>query len=755
MLPIPTDQTDPSLVTQPSDPNRAEALLLHTMTLRKHKSELLTHEPDFYDGIEPDERDVFPRDLINPHLTPNATPEERQAETDRLLSLISIHGSPDLKAGIRQVCTEYIDIFSESVRATPADIKPMHIPVDTTKWHVKGNAGPPRPQPPAREAAIEEQVNEYKRLGAIKPCNTPYYSQLVMAPKPDGKWRMCIDYRRLNDATEVTQWTIPNIKMLIARLAGRNARYKAVCDLTSGFHQAPLAQDSMLFTAFICFMGIFCWTRVAMGLRGAPPYFQQAMATILVGLLYKICELYLDDILIHGKDKPTFLQNLREVFERLRKHNITLNPKKCRMGLEEIEYVGHKITPNGWTFTEEKKQGVMDIPKPTLHKHLKSWIGLVQHFRSHVPNTSVKIRPLQAMLENYNRSRVLQWTPEAEASFHDIKYEIANCPLLYFLDSTGQIFVQTDASDYGIGAYVFQRCSLPEGGTEDRPIALISKALSGPQISWSTPEKEAYAIFYTLTTLSYLLRDVSFTIQTDHKNLTFLNMDGSSKVKRWKMEIQEYDFHVEHIGGVDNHIADTLSRLCYIGEEEVSAYRNAVEYDSEVIPQKQRDIITTCHNSQVGHGGLERTLNKLHEAQHNWDGMRRQTRQFIKQCPVCQNLNPIKISIKCHPFTTAAYEPMACINIDTIGPLPEDADGNKHILVIIDCFTRFLELYPQRSTESTEAATQIINHAGRYGFPDTIRSDQGTQFVNERIENLKSILGSQSDLTIAYSKEVL
>ena len=94
--------------------------------------------------------------------------------------------------------------------------------------------------------------------------------------------------------------------------------------------------------------------------------------------------------------------------------------------------------------------------------------------------------------------------------------------------------LELDTSDYGIGAYVFQRCSLPEGGTEDRPTALISKALSGPLISWSTPEKEAYAIFYTLTTLSYLLRDVSFTIQTDHKNLTFLNMDGSSKVKRWK-----------------------------------------------------------------------------------------------------------------------------------------------------------------------------------------------------------------------------
>ena len=261
--------------------------------------------------------------------------------------------------------------------------------------------------------------------------------------------------------------------------------------------------------------------------------------------------------------------------------------------------------------------------------------------------------------------------------------------------------------------------------TVDRPIALISKALSGPQLKWSTPEKEAYAIFYTLNNLSYLLRDVSFTIQTDHKNLTFLNMDGSAKVKRWKMEIQEYDFRVEHIAGVDNHIADTLSRLCFIGEEEFLAYHNEVEYDSEVIPKKQHDIIATCHNSQVVRGGLER---HLHAAQHNWDGMRRHTRQFIKQCPVCQKLNPIKVPIKCYPFTTAAYEPMACINVGT----------------------NSIRYSPQRLRR--QLLNSSTHGADGYGFPDTIRSNQGTQFVNERIESLKSILGSQSDLTIAYSK---
>ena len=121
------------------------------------------------------------------------------------------------------------------------------------------------------QVEIQRQIEELERLGIIRPCNATHYSQVLLTPKPNGKWRFCVDYRRLNDATASTQWTIPNIRTMVQRLSGPKSRYKAVCDLTSGFHQAPLATDSMLATAFICFMGIYCWTRVAMGLKGAPP----------------------------------------------------------------------------------------------------------------------------------------------------------------------------------------------------------------------------------------------------------------------------------------------------------------------------------------------------------------------------------------------------------------------------------------------------------------------------------------------------
>ena len=115
------------------------------------------------------------------------------------------------------------------------------------------------------------------------------------------------------------------------------------------------------------------------------------------------------------------------------------------------------------------------------------------------------------------------------------------------------IFLHTDASDYGIGAYLFQL----KNGIE-YPIAFISKALKKEQLRWSTPEKEAYAIYYAFVKLEYLIRDVHFTLRTDHKNLTYINLENTGKVKRWKLAIQEYDFDIEHIPGHLNVVADAF-----------------------------------------------------------------------------------------------------------------------------------------------------------------------------------------------------
>ncbi len=390
------------------------------------------------------------------------------------------------------------------------------------------------------------------------------YSQILLTPKPDDKWRFCIDFRALNETSESMGWPIPNIKLMLQRLGSKRAKFFCVIDLTSGYYQAPLSEESRWLTAFITFFGIFEWLRVPMGLKGAPSYFQQMMATIvLAGLIYYICEAYLDDIIVYAETEEELVQRLREVFERFRKFRLTLNPDKCQFGVNEVEYVGHVINESGLSFSREKLNKVLVFPIPVIAKGLKCFLGLANYFRDHVRNHSIIVKPLHDMLKNYDKHRKLIWTKEGQDAFYLIKEEINKCPTLFFMEEHSEVFLYTDASDYGIGAYLFQKGA---DGVE-KPTAFISKSLIKEQLGWSVPEKEAYAIYYALTELSYLIRDIHFTLKTDHKNLIYINTEGSPKVKRWKLQIQEFDFDIEHVAGVDNVVADSFSRLCAVSEE--------------------------------------------------------------------------------------------------------------------------------------------------------------------------------------------
>ena len=211
----------------------------------------------------------------------------------------------------------------------------------------------------------------------------------------------------------------------------------------------------------------------------------------------------------------------------------------------------------------------------------------------------------------------------------------------------------------------------------------MSRALSNTEARWTTIEKECYAIVYSLQKFEHLIRDVHFTLRTDHKNLTYVNESRCPKVHRWKVLIQEYDFDLEYIPGPQNYIADAFSRLVPIEEPELLCLIDKFE-----IPQEKYKLISEMHNSQVGHFGVDKTLNKLEALYPSWTYMREHVRRFIRQCPCCQKMSQLKTPIHTLNFTSAAYEPMERVNVDSIGPLPEDENGYKYIIVMIDSFTR-------------------------------------------------------------------
>jgi len=664
-------------------------------------------------------------------------------------SLITIEGSPELQSKIKNLLLKYKHIFSNELSDEPARIPEFELVVDRDQWETHNNRGPPRVQSPEKEAEIFRQVDELLKKGIVEPSNSSHYSQVILASKPDKTWRFCIDYRKLNDCTKSPSWPIPNIKSMFSRLGTQGSDTFGVMDLTSGYHQAPVSLLTRAFLAFICFCGIYQFTRLPFGPKRAPSYFQEMMASVVLhGLIYKICEMYLDDCIVHAKGETEFLIRLEEVFKRFQKYNIFLKASKCKFGMAKVDYCGKVISEQGLSMTTSKTETALNFPKPTTHGALKKFVGLANYFHDFVAHHSHIMKPLHDMLENYSkkaRTKLLIWTPEGNQAWDLILIEIGKNHTMYFPDDSGPIFLMTDASDYGIGAYCFQKVD-----NKEQPVAFVSKSLSKSQLNWAIIQKEAYAIFYSLQQLSSILRDRPFTVLTDHRNLLYIQNHSNPMIYRWWVSIQEFDFILKDILGKDNEVADGFSRLV---KNEMTDKQLLISAMLIATPMSQDvfNMISSVHNSVNGHHGVDRTIMCLSRIPDSKQikNLRAYVHLFIKKCPFCQKIDMIKYPIHASPFTTSTYYPMECLNIDFIGPFHD----KRYILVIVDAFSRWVELYLCSTATASESARCLFEHFGRYGAPRLIRSDRGSHFANATIAEFLSLVGTEQCLTLAYSSQ--
>jgi hypothetical protein len=583
--------------------------------------EVNTHDSTV-DDVDYDKQDMF---------GPYRQPQNEFISDTEFLNKITIEGDLELKTALKKLCIKYKHIFSDKLDAKPASIPPFDLKVDKKKWEVYKNRGPVRVQSSTKQVEIHKQVQEMLKAGIIEKSNAAYYSQVMLTPKPNGDFRFCADYRAMNDATEPASWPIPNIKQLLARLGSHKSDTFGVMDLTQGYHQAPLTIAARVFTAFITFAGVYQFTRLPFGPKRAPSYFQEMMASVvLIGLIYIICEMYLDDCIVHGKGNTQFVERVEQLFIRFSNKNIKLKAAKCKFGLKIIEYVGREISKDGITISNTQKRAVMNFPKPTLLTQLRSFLGVVNYFRDFVPNHSDVVKSMLLMIDHAaHKKSALVWNSTADAAFEKVKDLISKSPLLYFINDIAPIVLMTDASDYGVGGYLYQVVD-----NQKQVVALVSKSLNETQLKWSVIQKEAYAIFHCCKELDALLRDRKFTILTDHKNLTFIKENSNPMVVRWYTALQELDYDIKYVAGADNIIADAMSRLCTNNKppDQPTISLLSALHSPAVISDENYVTISRCHNEIVGHGGAERTLRKIKDLKLSWPSMRADIKQYIRKC---------------------------------------------------------------------------------------------------------------------------
>jgi RNase H-like domain found in reverse transcriptase/Reverse transcriptase (RNA-dependent DNA polymerase) len=294
--------------------------------------------------------------------------------------------------------------------------------------------------------------------------------------------------------------------------------------------------------------------RLPMGLKISPSAFSRMMTIALAGLNYEKCFVYLDDVIVFGRNLNQHNKNLMSVLERLRRVNLRLNPQKCQFLRKSVLYLGHKISENEILPDPEKIKVVKSYPTPTNADETRRFVAFANYYRKFIQNFSLIAQPLNKL----SRKNVeFFWSQECNSAFEELKEKLASPQVLDYPDFSEENTFQltTDASKIGLGAVL--------ANGNGRPVAFTSRVLNKQEKNYSTTEIEILAIVWALKHYRPYLYGRHFIVHTDHKPLVYLfsQIDPSSRLCKFKTALMGYDFEIKYVKGQNNVVADALSRI--------------------------------------------------------------------------------------------------------------------------------------------------------------------------------------------------
>lgn len=647
---------------------------------------------------------------------------------------------------------------------------------------------------PAKLQVIKEQVDDMLKRNIIEPSSSPYAAPVVLVPKKsDPKPRFCVDYRKLNAATHTDSYPLPNIQEILESLAG--AKIFTTLDLNSGYWQVKMDSDSCEKTAFVCPYGLFQFKVMPFGLKNAPATFQRLMEIVLGELRGNICFVYLDDIIIYSSSCSQHQHDIQKVLDKLREANLTVNMKKSQFFRTSLKFLGHVVSSDGVAVDTEKSQAVQDFPVPQNLKQLQRFLGMAGWYHRFVPDFSTLTEPLNALKR---KGAKFVWTPTCHASFEKLKQHLTSPPILGHPDFNLPFVVYTDASDVGLGAVLAQQTGLGTeqvlafasrtlntaernySTTEQECLAVVWAIekwryyLEGRHFIVVTDHSSLIWVFKTQKPSTRLIRwalrlqEFSFTVEyrkgkyntvpdalsrappeTECPRVTCAavlrsNRDTSSSLHItdeaiWKAQQEDsyaQDLYKEIME--KGELAEDQTTQYTVLEDKI--YRvvklpHKTIYQVYIPPSLRPQLLHHYHNDPLsGHFGRYKTYKRL-QALVYWPRMSVDVRDYVQCCQTCQMYKPETRRPPGKLQQIQVSGPWEMLGVDLMGPFPRSSRGNTYLLVFVDYYSRWVEMFPLRKATAEIISQHLVKEiVTRWGVPTYLLSDQGPQFLSSVYE---------------------